>query len=70
MKPPKDQAESTTNTSRRTDDDGRKLGEAVGRPRRRSVERPSLYQLLSQSPLRDVEFDFDGERSAVRDAEF
>jgi len=33
------------------------------------ADRPSLYELLSQSPLRDVEFDFEGERSPVREVE-
>ncbi len=33
------------------------------------ADRPSLYELLSQSPLRDIEFDFEGERSPVREVE-
>ncbi len=33
------------------------------------ADRPSLYELLSQSPLRDVDFDFEGERSPVREVE-
>ena len=33
------------------------------------ADRPSLYELLSESPLRDVEFDFEGERSPVREVE-
>ncbi len=35
----------------------------------RPADRPSLYELLSQSPLRDVDFDFAGERSPVREVE-
>ncbi len=31
--------------------------------------RPSLYELLSRSPLREVDFDFEGERSPVREVE-
>jgi len=33
------------------------------------ADRPSLYELLSQSPLRDVDFEFEGERSPVREVE-
>jgi|SRR4029453_18005199 antitoxin Phd len=33
------------------------------------VGRPNLYELLSQSPLRGVDFDFEGERSPVREVE-
>ena len=33
----------------------------------RPPDRPSLYELLSQSPLRDVDVDFEGERSPVRE---
>ena len=33
----------------------------------RPASRPSLYELLSRSPLRDVEFDLEGERSPVRE---
>lgn len=31
--------------------------------------RLSLYELLSDSPLRDVEFEIEGERSPVREVE-
>jgi antitoxin Phd len=30
---------------------------------------PNLYELLSQSPLADLDFDFEAERSPVRDVE-
>jgi prevent-host-death family protein len=34
-----------------------------------AAARPSLYELLSQSPLRDLDFEQDGVRSPVRDVE-
>ena len=34
-----------------------------------AAAQPSLYRLLSQSPLRDLDFEHDGIRSPVRDVE-
>jgi antitoxin Phd len=33
------------------------------------ADRPSLHELLSQLPLRDVDFDFESERRPVREVE-
>lgn len=34
-----------------------------------ATAQPNLYELLSQSPLADLDFDFEAERSPVRDVE-
>jgi prevent-host-death family protein len=34
-----------------------------------ATAQPNLYELLSQSPLAELDFDFEAERSPVRDVE-